>query len=58
MNKGTPPTFLVHAKDDKAVAFENAMLYQEGLRRSGVKNDVFIYDTGGAWIWSEQCDRF
>ncbi|QBQ42601.1 alpha/beta hydrolase [Sphingobacterium psychroaquaticum] len=47
VNKGTPPTFLVHAKDDKAVAFENAMLYQEGLRRSGVKNDVFIYDTGG-----------
>lgn len=43
----TPPTFLVHAKDDKAVPVANALRYKEALDRVGVINDMFIYNTGG-----------
>lgn len=43
----TPPTFLVHAEDDKAVPVANALRYKEALDRVGVINDMFIYNTGG-----------
>ncbi|NGM66184.1 alpha/beta hydrolase [Sphingobacterium sp. SGR-19] len=43
----TPPTFLVHAEDDKAVPVANALRYKEALDRAGVINDMFIYNTGG-----------
>src|SRR5690606_7718983 len=43
----TPPTFLVHAEDDKAVPIANALGYKEALDRIGVVNHMFIYQTGG-----------
>lgn len=43
----TPPTFLVHAEDDKAVPIGNAFRYKEALDRVGIINDMFIYNTGG-----------
>lgn len=47
VSKKTPPTFLVHAEDDKAVPIANAMRYKEALDREGVINEMFIYRTGG-----------
>lgn len=43
----TPPTFLVHAEDDKAVPVANAIRYKEALDSIGIINDIFIYKTGG-----------
>lgn len=43
----TPPSFLVHAADDKAVVIENTWVYVNALKKQGVKNEVFTYETGG-----------
>lgn len=43
----TPPTFLVHAQDDKAVPLENSLLYYQALHAKGVKAALHIYPTGG-----------
>lgn len=43
----TPPAFLVHAKDDKAVILQNTTLYKDALESEGVGNEVFLYETGG-----------
>lgn len=43
----TPPTFLVHAEDDKGVPVVNSLRYKEALDREGVANEIFIYPTGG-----------
>src|SRR5690606_3525751 len=47
VSKKTPPTFLVHAEDDKAVPIANALRYKEALDREGVINEMFVYSTGG-----------
>ncbi|PRD51387.1 alpha/beta hydrolase [Sphingobacterium gobiense] len=47
VSKNTPPTFLVHAEDDKTVLIANALRYQEALDREGVINEIFVYKTGG-----------
>lgn len=43
----TPPTFLVHAQDDKGVPIENSLLYYQALHKNGVKASLHIYPTGG-----------
>lgn len=43
----TPPTFLVHAEDDRAVPIANSLLYKEALDRIGVENTLLVYPTGG-----------
>ena len=43
----TPPTFLVHAQDDKAVPLENSLLYFQALHSHGIKAALHIYPTGG-----------
>ncbi len=47
VNKQTPVTFLVHAKDDKAVPLENSLRYKEALDKNGIANQIEIYETGG-----------
>jgi acetyl esterase/lipase len=47
VNQDTPPTFLVHAKDDGAVKFENSELLYEALKRSGVPAEIYLFDKGG-----------
>lgn len=47
VSKKTPPTFLVHAEDDKAVPIANSLRYKEALDRAGIINEIFIYPTGG-----------
>lgn len=47
VNRKTPPTFLVHADDDKAVPIENALMYQENLTKNKIKNKLYRYQKGG-----------
>lgn len=42
----TPPTFLVHAKDD-GVKVENSLQFGAALKKAGVPCEPQIYDTGG-----------
>jgi acetyl esterase/lipase len=43
----TPPVFLVHADDDKAVPPQNSTLFYEALKKYKVPASLFIYDHGG-----------
>ena len=47
VTKQTPPTFLVHATDDKAVPVENSLLFYQALKDNGVPAEMHIYPTGG-----------
>ncbi|WP_149914643.1 alpha/beta hydrolase [Sphingobacterium cavernae] len=47
INASIPPTFLVHAKDDKAVPIENSLRYQRELDRYNIPNYLFSYEKGG-----------
>jgi acetyl esterase/lipase len=47
INKKTPPTFLIHAKDDKAVPIENSLRYQNELLKNNIPNYLFSYEKGG-----------
>jgi acetyl esterase/lipase len=42
----TPPTFLVHAKDDD-VKVENSLLFSEALKKHGVPVELYLYEKGG-----------
>ena len=43
----TPPTFLVHSRDDKAVPLANSELFHAALVRCGVEAELAIYEQGG-----------
>lgn len=43
----TPPTFLVHASDDKTVKVENSIYFFQTLRKNGVPAEIHIYQNGG-----------
>ena len=43
----TPPTFLVHAEDDKAVPVENSVVYYLACLKSAVPVEMHLYPTGG-----------
>jgi len=47
VTKDTPPCFLWHTWEDKAVPVENSLQFAEALRRSGVPFDLHIYQQGG-----------
>jgi acetyl esterase/lipase len=42
----TPPTFLVHAKDD-GVKVDNSILFNNALLRHGVFSAMYLYEKGG-----------
>jgi len=42
----TPPTFLVHAKDDP-VKVENSILFSEALKKNNVPYKIHLYEKGG-----------
>ena len=65
----TPPTFLVHAGDDKSVPVENSVHFYLALRRAGVPAELIIFPTGGhgfgmrqdvgeATTWPERCEQW
>lgn len=47
VTKQTPPTFLLHATDDKAVPVENSLRFYEALKTNGVPVEMHIFPTGG-----------
>jgi acetyl esterase/lipase len=47
VTKQTPPTFLLHATDDKAVPVENSLRFYEALKNNGVPAEMHIFPSGG-----------
>ncbi len=47
VNETTPPTFLVHSRDDKAVKIENSAMFLAALKKHAVPGELSIYETGG-----------
>lgn len=43
----TPPTFLVHATDDKVVGVENSVYFYSALVRNKVPAELHVYERGG-----------
>jgi acetyl esterase/lipase len=43
----TPPTFIVHANDDKTVPVENSLLFYKALREKMIPVEMHIYPEGG-----------
>jgi acetyl esterase/lipase len=46
VTKDTPPTFLWHTVEDKAVPVENSLLFASALRRANVPFSLHIYELG------------
>lgn len=42
----TPPTFLVHAKDDP-VKVENSLAFADALKKANVPVEIYLYEKGG-----------
>ena len=47
VDKNTPPAFLAHSWDDKAVPAENAIRYAKALNEAGVKVEAHFFEKGG-----------
>lgn len=47
VTKITPPTFLFHATDDKAVPVENSLMFYQALKDNNVPATMHIYPKGG-----------
>jgi len=47
VSEQTPPTFLVHSFDDKAVPIENSLNYIKRLREYGIACEAHLYPSGG-----------
>ncbi|WP_207431909.1 alpha/beta hydrolase [Sabulibacter ruber] len=61
----TPPTFLVHASDDKAVPAQNSVVFYQALLQHNIPAELHIYQNGGHGfgminkttkeLWFESC---
>jgi dipeptidyl aminopeptidase/acylaminoacyl peptidase len=47
VNADTPPSFIVHAKDDKTVKVENSLRFYQALTEQKVPTELFIFQNGG-----------
>jgi dipeptidyl aminopeptidase/acylaminoacyl peptidase len=43
----SPPTFLLHAEDDRSVVVENSLLLRAALRDKGVETETHLFPDGG-----------
>src|ERR1051326_5311309 len=43
----TPPSFVVHARDDKTVPVTNSVVFVEACQRAGVPVELHLYEKGG-----------
>jgi len=43
----TPPTFLIHAKDDDVVKVENSIDFYNALKKNNVPAEIYLYEKGG-----------
>ena len=46
VTSNTPPTFLVHAKDDQ-VKVQNSIVFHNALDKKKVPNEMYLYEKGG-----------
>jgi len=64
----TPPSFLVHATDDRVVAVENSINYYLALKNNNVPAELHLYEKGGHGFglgvsgtniyWTKQCEHW
>jgi len=64
----TPPTFLVHATDDKSVPVENSIGYYLALKKNEVSAELHVYQNGGHGFflgkkgtslnWTKHCEAW
>lgn len=47
VTKETPPSFLVHSVDDRAVPVENSLMFVDALRKVGVAHEMHMFEIGG-----------
>lgn len=47
VTENTPPTFIMHATDDKVVPVENSLKYYDALKRNNVNAALHIFQNGG-----------
>lgn len=47
VDQKTPPTFLVHSKDDKVVPIKNSEQFLAALKEHDVPGELMVFDTGG-----------
>ena len=47
VSPSTPPTFIIHAKDDKTVPLKNSLEYDKVLLENDVKRELYLYEKGG-----------
>jgi acetyl esterase/lipase len=47
VNHDTPPSFVVHARDDTHVPVTNSVLFVEACQRAAVPVELHLYDKGG-----------
>lgn len=47
VNVETPPTFLVHAKDDNAVPYNNSVEFYKALQKNNVRSEIHLFEKGG-----------
>ena len=57
VTENTPPTFLFHAMDDKAVDVQNSILFFEALKSAGVPTTMHIYPNGGHGFSLARADK-
>lgn len=63
----TPPTYLVHAKDDR-VSIQNSYLFEAALKQHGVQVETTYFESGGhgfgmvnrqsAVLWMDELDKW
>ena len=69
INETTPPTFIVHAMDDKSVPVENSIQYFLALKKNNVSSEAHFYQTGKhgfglgrdgttSKYWTKQCEEW
>lgn len=46
VTKETPPTFLFHTKEDKAVLLQNSELFVEACKKHGVETELYVVEKG------------
>jgi acetyl esterase/lipase len=47
VTKETPPSFLVHAKDDQAVKVANSQLFYNALQKNNIISELYLFEHGG-----------
>ncbi|MCB9260485.1 MAG: alpha/beta hydrolase [Ignavibacteriales bacterium] len=47
ISEKTPPTFLIHAADDKGVPVENSLMFFNNLKKNNIKSEMHIFENGG-----------